>query len=142
MKLAALCTLSLFGWTLVHGCVDTSPIDYHPPPKDGGGALADAALFGEGGLVAACRQCVIESCSTEYTECLTHEKCIKAVTCLIDSYCLNYDVTNLANLAPCLVRCSLESGILSADDPAVAYTAPVLTCAQLPGKCGAVCNVR
>ena len=141
MKLAALCTLSLFGCTVVHGCVDTSPIDYHPPPRDGG-ILSDAAIFGEGGLIAACRECVITSCSDQYTECLKHEKCTKAVNCLMDSYCLNYDVSNLANLPPCLVQCSLESGILSADDPAIVYTAPVLTCSQLPETCASVCNVR
>jgi hypothetical protein len=138
MKAVALCTLLLAASAVTHGCLDTSPIDYQPSIVDGGPPVSV-----EAGLVEACRECVtVRTCSAEYADCKADEKCALLGECLLDTYCFNFDITNLANLKPCLLECALQANILSAEDPSVTTIAPLIRCAQYPTRCGLVCDVR
>jgi hypothetical protein len=142
---AAHCAIAVVIATLqaAQGCVDTSAVDYFAPIVDGGTTLRDAAIQGEGGLVAACTACVTSpACSAEYGACVADETCKKVVDCLLELYCMNFDVTNLANLKPCVLECGVRAGVLSAEDPSILLSAPLILCAKDPTKCGHVCDVQ
>jgi hypothetical protein len=125
------------------GCVDTTPVDYVAPDggqADGGdaGTLPDAA-----GLIDACRQCATTgACKAQYDTCAQDPKCKQLEVCAIDTYCLNYSLTNVAGLPPCVTGCANDAGILNQSDPSIDPFIPFLLCAQNADQCGSVCNIK
>lgn len=124
----------------VHGCVDTSPVDYRAPIDDGGLSAGDAQV--EGGLIRACGDCMATSCADGWTACHAEPRCAAAADCWLERYCYNIDTANLANLPACFLECAAKADIRSQDDPVVPQVAVLVRCAQRPEVCGPVCNVK
>jgi hypothetical protein len=123
--------------------VDTSPIDYVPPPEAGTAEAAAADAPDTAALVPACRTCLTEgACMSQTQTCLNDARCSQFVNCLVDAYCLNYSLTDLAHLPACVTTCSSAAGIQVQSDPVIAIFIPVFACAQGPGMCAAECDVQ
>jgi hypothetical protein len=138
---ALACAVAAAG--LLAACVDTSPIDYVAPADSGAGDAGDGGLSPDvAALVPACRQCITAgACASSAAACMNDPRCEKFLQCLIDAYCLNYSLADLANPAACLTSCSAAAGITSQSDPALSSFIPVFVCAQSAGMCGAECDV-
>lgn len=121
-------------------CVDLSPLDYAAPEA----GIADAALLdvAEGdGRAVACDTCFAAqpTCSANWRACEADAICNKFAACMSQMSCWNASITDLMNLSPCLVTCSLSAGVTSQNSPAAVLISPLFTCAQDPLRCGPVC---
>jgi hypothetical protein len=133
---AAAFTASL---ALVAACADTSPVDYVAPDS----GSADAQAVDAAGLVASCRQCVTGgTCKPSYDACERDPKCEAFLSCLIDAYCLNFSMANLADAPACLGSCRAGAGIADQADPSIGTFVPVLLCAQSASACASECDVQ
>jgi len=122
------------------GCVDLSPLNYTAPE----GGISDAApldaIEGDGRAVA-CDTCFAAqpTCSATWRACESDKVCNKFAACMSQMSCWNASITDLMNLTPCLVSCSLSAGVTSQNSPAATLISPLFTCAQDPLRCGPVC---
>jgi hypothetical protein len=82
------------------------------------------------------------ACTMEGRACEADDRCKAYLECSLDMYCLNYNFADLAHPLPCVTSCAKAGMINGQTDPVVALVAPIALCAQDPGKCGPVCNVR
>jgi hypothetical protein len=121
-------------------CVELSPLDYAAPEAGISDAAPLDAPTGDGRAVA-CDTCFAAqpTCSTQWSACEADKICSKFAACMSQMSCWNSSITDLMNLSPCIVTCSLSAGITSQNSPAAALISPLFTCAQDPLRCGPVC---
>jgi hypothetical protein len=124
------------------GCVDLSPVDFEAPdggvPEAAKGAVTDGPS--SEALVDACHTCLsMGPCVPSWTACVANSSCAKLAACMTTSLCWAANLSNLADLSPCVVTCAETAGITSQNAPAAVLATPLFTCAQDPARCGAVC---
>jgi hypothetical protein len=131
--------LTLFLLQVFSACVDTSP-DYYDVPATDGGATDAASPAVDAALIAECRECVSRgACATQAAACNADPKCSAFLDCVLELYCIDFALGDLAKLPPCIPVCGQRAGILSQTDPAILAYAPVLFCGQDPAHCASVC---
>jgi hypothetical protein len=136
-------SIAAIALAMLAACVDTSPIDYVAPDlRDGATEGGNDASSMDAGLVAACKECITQgACKSQYQGCLKNQKCGFETACLVDAYCLNFSLTDIANLPACVNNCAADAGVTGQSDPAVLAFAPLIVCAQSATGCAAVCDV-
>jgi hypothetical protein len=131
----------LLSAALAGACLDLSPVPYEGP--EGGvkdGSVADVVFeVGSADANDECTRCLASGCRSAETACEQNTKCAKFAACMDATRCWGSSLTDLTNLAPCLVQCGVSSGILGQSDPAATLISPVLACAQDPNVCAAAC---
>lgn len=120
------------------GCVDLSPLDYVPPEASAvDAAPIDAALADA--VITSCEACFTDKCEGAWKACKADTKCKIFADCMATSVCWSSSLADLTNLSPCLITCSLKSGITSQNSPSTALASPLFTCAQDANRCGTPC---
>jgi hypothetical protein len=124
-------------------CFDTSPIDYQAPGLEAGSPADGGPVPEAGPLIAKCSTCLQSTgCKAQSDACAANTECQALETCMVDSYCLTLDISNLAHIPPCAAHCSTVAGIQGQQDPALFLFLPVALCAQNPMNCASVCDVQ
>lgn len=136
LRLLALSVLPLWAFS---ACVDTSPDYYAKDMRDAGGLDATSPTV-DAALLAECRECVNgDACAAQVATCNADPKCKAFLACVLDLYCIDFRLGDLAHLPKWLGTCGQQTGVLSQTDPAILAYVPVLLCGQDPTKCGSVC---
>lgn len=127
---------------ILAGCADTSPIDYQSDPFSAADASPPPDAEAEGSVAALCRDCMTQgACASETAICYSDPKCTVFENCMLDRYCLWYDLTDLAHMPACVAECGAAANLYQ-NDPAVAKVAPFIVCAHDPARCAPQCGVK
>jgi hypothetical protein len=136
-------TMAALAILLEGACVDLSPLDYVDVPPEAG--VADAASCGDSSPDAAtapCDECFTStpSCASSYTACQNDTSCGEFERCMSTTACWSSNLSNLANLPPCLTSCALKAGVGSQNSPTSVLISPLFACAQDPARCEKACT--
>ncbi|MGH7440287.1 MAG: hypothetical protein ACRENE_31730 [Polyangiaceae bacterium] len=142
VRAAGVGSMAAIAITLAGACVDLSPLDYAPPE----GGLADAAscdVFSPDALTAACDECLsgTPSCTPAYKACENDPSCAKFALCMSTTACWSSNLSDLANLPPCLTNCAITAGVVSQNSSTSALISPLFVCAQDPARCKTACTL-
>ena len=99
-------------------------------------ASTDASM---GSYVEACNMCLGTTCATQLDTCDAEPKCMIFATCMTNTRCWNEPIRDFNNPPACIMQCSMEAGIVSQVDPALAALVPILMCAQDAMRCAPMC---
>ena len=128
--------ITAVGATLaLSACFDTSPIDYEAPTPEAGSG--DGGPVPEAGpLIAECTTCLQSTgMKSQWDACAADTECLALETCMVDSYCLTLDLSNLAAHPPMRRPLLHRRKDRGQQDPALFLFLQVNICAQNPMAC-------